>query len=285
MASDGRNGYIDGMNQPAPLPFALPDRQIISVGGPDARDLLQRVITADVVSLEDGQCRPGALLTPQGKILVDFLIFADGETLWLDVPANAAEGLLKRLTLFKLRAKAEIILNTGMRALWSTTPFPGSAEDPRLAGRVHRGIGARGSEDRPLDTLEIQAGAPAFGRDYGEADVFPTDVNLDAYGGVGWKKGCFIGQEVVSRMKRRGTIRKRSLPATFAAEAPPPGTAVMAGPTTVGAISSASGHHAVILARLDRLRAAEHFCEADGQEAAIIVPDEFWADLEAAPKV
>ncbi len=273
------------MNQPAPLPFTLPGHRILSVAGPDARDLLQRVITADVVSLEDGHCRPGALLTPQGKILVDFLIFADGETLWLDVPASAAEGLLKRLTMFKLRARAEIVLNTDLRALWSTSPFPGSAGDPRLAGRVHRGIGEQGGEARTLDTIEIQAGVPAFDRDYGEAEVFPTDVNLDAFGGVGWKKGCFIGQEVVSRMKRRGTIRKRSLPATFAAEAPPPGTGVMAGPTTVGAISSSVGHHAIILARLDRLRAAEHYCEADGQEANIVVPDEFWADLEAAPKV
>ena len=142
-----------------------------------------------------------------------------------------------------------------------------------------------GSEERALDVIEIEAGVPAFGRDYGEAEVFPTDVNLDAFGGVGWKKGCFIGQEVVSRMKRRGTIRKRSLPATFAAEAPPAGTGIMAGPTTIGAISSSLGHHAVILARLDRLKAAEHYCEADGQEASIVVPDEFWADLEAAPKV
>jgi len=273
------------MNQPAPLPFALPGRLFLSVAGPDARDLLQRVITADVISLGNGQCRAGALLTPQGKILVDFLIFADGEILWLDVPASAAEGLLKRLTMFKLRAKAEILLNTGLQALWSTSPFPGSAEDPRLAGRVHRGIGEQGSETRPLDAIEIEAGIPAFGRDYGEADVFPTDVNLDAWGGIGWKKGCFIGQEVVSRMKRRGTIRKRSLPAVFAAAAPAPGTAVMAGTSTVGAITSSLGHHAVILARLDRLMAADRYCEADGQEANIVVPDEFWADLEAAPKV
>ncbi len=273
------------MNQPASLPFALPDRQIMSVSGPDARDLLQRLITADVLTLSAGTCRPGALLTPQGKILVDFMMFADGDTVWLDVPAGAADGLLKRLTMFKLRARAEIVLNTNILALWSTTPFPGSCEDPRLGGRVHRGLGEAASETRALDMIEIEAGIPAFGRDYGEADVFPTDVNLDAFGGVGWKKGCFIGQEVVSRMKRRGTIRKRSLPATFAAEAPLPGPAVMAGPTTVGAISSASGHHAVILARLDRLRAAEHYCEADGQEANIVVPDEFWADLEAAPKV
>jgi len=273
------------MNKPAPLPFTLPDRQIISVAGPDARDLLQRLITADVANLEDGQCRPGALLTPQGKVLVDFLVFTEGETVWLDVPAGAVDGLLKRLTMFKLRARAEIVLNAGLVPLWSTTPFPGSTEDPRLGGRVQRGIGEQGGEARRLDAIEIMAGVPAFGRDYGEADVFPTDVNLDAWGGIGWKKGCFIGQEVVSRMKRRGTIRKRSLPAVFAAAAPPPGTAIMAGTSTVGAITSAHEHHAVILARLDRLKTAERYCEAAGQEANITVPDEFWADLDAAPKV
>lgn len=114
---------------------------------------------------------------------------------------------------------------------------------------------------------------PAFGRDYGEAEVFPTDVNLDVYGGIGWKKGCFIGQEVVSRMKRRGTIRKRSIPAVFAGEAPPRGTAVMAGDVKVGAISSALGHNAIILARLDKLGTATRYAEADGMEAHITVAE------------
>ena len=260
------------MSLPDTLPHTLPGRAIISVAGDEARDFLQRVITADVAWLDSDECRPGALLTPQGKILADFLIFADGPTVWLDVPAVAATGLVKRLTLFKLRAKAEIVLNTDLHAVWATTPFPGSRPDPRLEGRVHRGIAEQGGPEKPLDRLELEGGVPAFGRDYGEAEVFPTDVNLDAYGGVGWKKGCFIGQEVVSRMKRRGTIRKRSIPAVFASEAPPRGTAVMAGDAKVGAISSAAGHHAVILTRIDKLGTATRYAEADGQEAHITVP-------------
>lgn len=241
----------------------------------EARAFLQRVITADVEGLAPGECRPGALLTPQGKILADFMMFAEGETVWLDVPAEAAEALVKRLTLFKLRARVEIVMNTGLVAVWAAAPFPGSAPDPRLDGRIHRGLcdAEAAGADKPLDVHEFEAGVPAFGRDYGEAEVFPTDVNLDVYGGIGWKKGCFIGQEVVSRMKRRGTIRKRSIPAVFAGEAPPRGTAVMAGDVKVGAISSALGHNAIILARLDKLGTATRYAEADGMEAHITVAE------------
>jgi folate-binding protein YgfZ len=263
------------MTLPDTPPRRLPGRTVISVAGDEARSFLQRVITADVTGLEPGECRPGALLTPQGKILADFMIFAEDNTVWLDVPEAPAEGLVKRLTLFKLRAKAEIVLNTDLAAVWATAPFPGSAPDPRLGGRIHRGIARalEAGEDKPLDAYEFEAGVPAFGRDYGEAEVFPTDVNLDVYGGVGWKKGCFIGQEVVSRMKRRGTIRKRSIPAVFAGEAPPRGTAVMAGTAKIGAISSSAGHTAIVLARIDKLAEVDRHAEADGQQVHLTIDE------------
>jgi hypothetical protein len=254
-------------------PARLPGRAVLSVAGDEARAFLQRVITTDLAGLDPGECRPGALLTPQGKILADFLVFAENQTLWLDVPEAAADGLAKRLSLFRLRARAEIVLNTDLVPVWSTAPFPGSAPDPRLGARIQRGIApaSAAGPEKSLDTHEFRAGVPAFGRDYGEAEVFPTDVNLDVYGGVGWRKGCFIGQEVVSRMKRRGTIRKRSIPSTFAGEAPPRGTAVMAGDSKIGAISSALGHNAIVLARLDKLGSANRYAEADGQEAHLTV--------------
>ena len=261
------------METSAPPIHTAPARTILSVSGPEARALLQRIITADVETLEAGQCRPGGLLTPQGKLAVDFLLFADGETVWLDVPAAAASALAKRLSMFKLRARAEIVIHTDLAALWSEHPFEGSAPDPRLGGSAHRGIGEEAGDAVSLDALEILHGIPACGRDYGEAEVFPTDVNLDVYGGIGWKKGCFIGQEVVSRMKRRGTIRKRSLAVSFAGEAPPRGTSVTAGSSTLGEITSAQGHHAIALIRLDRLEAAIESPEAGGQPARIDLPD------------
>ncbi|SDL75366.1 CAF17-like 4Fe-4S cluster assembly/insertion protein YgfZ [Maricaulis salignorans] len=272
------------METTPPRIHTAPARTILSVSGPEARALLQRVITADVETLEAGQCRPGGLLTPQGKLAADFLLFADGETVWLDVPGATAETLAKRLSMFRLRAKAEIVINTDLAALWSEHPFDNSAPDPRLGGGVHRGIGEEAGDSVSLDAVEILHGIPAFGRDYGEAEVFPTDVNLDVYGGIGWKKGCFIGQEVVSRMKRRGTIRKRSLSLSFSGDAPASGTPVMAGTSTIGEITSSHGHHAIALIRLDRLEAASETPRAGGQECVIAVPDALRPDA-AAEKV
>ncbi|WP_339740682.1 hypothetical protein [uncultured Maricaulis sp.] len=269
------------MNTPAPAIHTAPARTILSVSGPEARALLQRVITADIETLEAGQCRPGGLLTPQGKLAADFLMFADGETVWLDVAGAAADALAKRLSMFKLRAKAEIVINTDLAALWSEHPFEGSAPDPRLGEGVHRGIGNRGDDAVSLDTIEILHGIPVFGRDYGESEVFPTDVNLDVYGGIGWKKGCFIGQEVVSRMKRRGTIRKRSLSLSFSGEAPAAGTPVTAGSSTIGEITSSHGHHAIGLIRLDRLEAASETPQANGHDCRIAVPDNLRPDAPA----
>jgi folate-binding protein YgfZ len=265
------------MNQSDPILHTLPDRAVISVSGPDARSLLQRVITADVETLADGEARPGALLAPQGKIIADFLIFADHDALLLDVFAEAAETLAKRLNMFRLRADAKITRRADLTPVWSTDLFGGSAPDPRLASQIQRGFVASEETDAtPSDglmALEIAEGVPVFGRDYGEAEIFPTDVNLDVYGGVGWTKGCFIGQEVVSRMKRRGTIRKRSLATEFEAEAPAVGTSLMAGTSTIGTITSICGHHAVSMVRLDRLAAATDGVTADGYTAIVHLPD------------
>lgn len=270
------------METSTPAIHTAPARTILSVSGPEARALLQRLITADVETLQAGQCRPGALLTPQGKLQVDFLLFAEGETVWLDTPASAADALAKRLSMFKLRAKAEIVINTDLAAVWSETPFEGSSPDPRFGGSVHRGLAASEAAEASLDALEILHGVPAFGRDYGEAEVFPTDINLDVHGGIGWKKGCFIGQEVVSRMKRRGTIRKRSLALSFDGGAPARGTAVMAGTSTIGEITSSLGHHAIAVIRLDRLDAADEAPQAGDQPARISVPDNLRPDAPAA---
>lgn len=251
----------------------LPGRTIITLTGADARPLLQRVITADVENLPSGQCRPGALLTPQGKIISDFMIFPREDGLALDIASGAAEALKKRLTLYKLKADVAIAIDEGLASLWSSTAFEGAAPDPRLDG-VFRAAGPAGdAAEQPLEAIEIAAGIPVFGRDYGEAEVFPTDVNLDLYDGIAWTKGCFIGQEVVSRMKRRGTIRKRSLAVSFDDTAPPAGSELVAGESTVGEISSSSGRHAVSRVRLDRLEKSEAPVMAEGQAAHVELPE------------
>nr|MBR9824786.1 folate-binding protein YgfZ [Alphaproteobacteria bacterium] len=253
--------------------YRLPGRSILTLIGSDARPLLQRVITADVEHLEPGQCRPGALLTPQGKIISDFMLFPREDGLVIDIAEQAAQALKKRLTMYKLKADVEIAIDDSLASLWAETAFDGAAKDPRL-DHVFRSIGAPGdTSERALDAIEIAAGVPSFSRDYGEAEVFPTDVNLDVYGGIGWTKGCFIGQEVVSRMKRRGTIRKRSLAVSFENSAPATGSDLKAGESTIGEISSTSGRHAVSRVRLDRLEKSDSPVMADGRVAHIELPE------------
>ena len=271
-----------------PIRRRLETRALISIIGSEARALLQRVITADVDRLEAGQCCPGALLTPQGKILVDFLIFADGNSVWIDILSEQADALVKRLSLYKLRADAVITRCEDLVPVWADTPFDGSAPDPRFSAGVYRGVAPLSDQVDPdtgqLNMLEISQGVPTLGRDYSESSVFPTDVNLDVYGGIGWQKGCFIGQEVVSRMKRRGTIRKRSVAVHFDGDAPAKNTKVSAGEITLGEITSASGQNTIALIRLDKLEKADAPVEANGQPARISVPDALKPDAPA-PKV
>jgi len=249
--------------------YHLEHRAVISVEGPDAHDLLQRVLTVDMAGLEVGAIRPGALLTPQGKILSDFLVHGIEGGVFLDIHAEAADALVKRLSMYRLRADVQIVRRDDLKVIVGK-----GAADPRHADLPPRMVvpphdAPQTAGDTAQDAAEIAAGVPAFGRDYDEAQVFPTDVNLDLYGGVGWKKGCFIGQEVVSRMKRRGTIRKRSLALSFDGDAPLEGSKVMAGETPLGAITSASGSHAIALIRTDRLDAANGNVSVDGRVASV----------------
>jgi len=259
------------MNTGTVTPARLARRAVISVEGEDSRDLLQRVLTLDFATQDTGAIRPAALLTPQGKILVDFLVHGIEGGVFLDVHAEAADALVKRLSMYRLRAKADIARRDDRVVVVGT-----GAADPRHAGLPPRAVVR--SEDAPADgsdaeqdAAEIALGVAAFGRDYAEADVFPTDVNLDLYGGVGWKKGCFVGQEVVSRMKRRGTIRKRSLGLAFDGESPAAGTPVMAGDTPLGEITSSAGEVAIARLRLDRLEGHEDGITADSMPARITV--------------
>jgi len=264
-----KNGqcHMPCMSQPVPH---LSDRRVITVRGPESRDFLQRVITTDMKRCSPGTIQAGALLTPQGKIICDFLIHGEDEGVVLDVPADAAESLAKRLSLYRLRAKADILLDAEAFVVSGTgAPDPRSATLP-LRAIVSEKPGLDGVQDQT--DLEITHGVPAFGRDYGEAAVFPTDVNLDLYGGIGWKKGCFIGQEVLSRMKRRGTIRKRTVSIASADRDLAINGAIKAGSTPLGTLTSTAGKTALALIRLDRLDAAQEPPMIDGHPVIITLP-------------
>jgi hypothetical protein len=253
-------------------PARLTDRAVIAVTGEEARDFLQRVVTCPIADISDGDLRAGALLTPQGKIVADFLVHGRPDGVLIELPAASAEALAKRLSMYKLRARAEVRVSEDLAVIVGEgTP------DPRSTALLPRSIRPRAETegiaagDAAQVEAEIAAGVPAFGRDYGDADVFPTDVNLDLFGGIGWKKGCFVGQEVVSRMKRRGTIRKRTVRLDFHGSAPAAGTDVALGDTALGTITSSTGSHALAILRLDRLEDAQEV-EAGGLMAKVVLP-------------
>lgn len=252
---------------------ALPARSIIAVTGEEARDFLQRVVTCPVADIGDGDLRAGALLTPQGKIIADFLVHGRPDGVLIELPGASAEALAKRLSMYKLRAKAEVRVSDDLAVIVGEgTPDPRSPALPPRSIRPRAETDGIGAGDAAQAEAEIAAGVPAFGRDYGDANVFPTDVNLDLFGGIGWKKGCFVGQEVVSRMKRRGTIRKRTVRLDFDAIAPAAGTEATLGDTALGTITSSAHSHALAILRLDRLEDAREV-EAGDLTAKVVLPE------------
>jgi hypothetical protein len=252
----------------------LEDRGVVSVSGQDATSFLQGLLTNDVDRLEPGQARYAALLTPQGKILFDMIVvrMAGGEepAYLIDCTAAQAADLARRLGFYKLRAKvalADMSADRAVAAFWSH-------ERPNVDGLVYADprdsrLGWRAILPRPIavavglehgneyEGLRIAVGAPKGGVDFTYADAFPHDVNFDLLHGVDFDKGCYVGQEVVSRMKHRGTARKRVTRVKLDGPAPAPGTPVVDRELAVGALGSSSGREALALLRLDRAEEAK----------------------------
>jgi folate-binding protein YgfZ len=236
----------------------LSGRAFLRLSGKDAETFLQALITTNLPDLPEGEIRPGALLTPQGKILFDFLIRRDGaDALLIETTEDQRDTLLKRLTMYKLRAAVDLAVvgDGSVTIAWDGV----EADAPRdmrfaVAGRdVSRRQGTGGSDDPALyDTLRINAGIVESGRDYALSDAFPHDIILDLTGGLSFRKGCYVGQEVVSRMQHRGTARKRPVIVRSEAALPATGTDLLAGGKPVGTLGSVSGTLGLAIVRIDR---------------------------------
>ncbi|MBN15548.1 MAG: folate-binding protein YgfZ [Pelagibacterium sp.] len=234
------------------------DRVTFKISGPDATHLLHDVLTPPV--LEDGEARWFALLAPQGKLLAEGLIgWADGAH-WLDVPAAVTENFFKRMKMYRLRAKMDIEM------LAETHAVGWSAEAPET-GIVHRdgrgeGLGYRviaalaDAEDWAEGTgqakARIAAGIAEMGPDFATEEVFPHDIGMDHLGGVDFKKGRYVGQEVVSRMQHRGTARRRPV-IVSGIVAGARGDAVVIGGKSVGTLGGVVGGTSVAIARIDKI--------------------------------
>jgi tRNA-modifying protein YgfZ len=252
----------------------LEDRAILRVSGADAPSFLQGLLTNDVERLKPGEACYAALLTPQGKILFDMMVArspdVDVTTFWLDCAAPQAADLAKRLGFYKLRAKVAVADESAERAVaafWGGEPgaiegglLYADPRDSRLGWRaiLPRPIAAAiGTEHvNEYEVLRISVVAPKGGVDFAHGDAFPHDANLDLLHGVDFDKGCYVGQEVVSRMKHRGTARRRIVRVKLAGPPPAPGTPVMDRELAVGVLGSSSGREALALLRLDRVEDA-----------------------------
>ncbi|HEY1862815.1 MAG TPA: folate-binding protein [Roseiarcus sp.] len=251
----------------------LEDRSVLSVSGAEATSFLQGLLTNDVERLEPGEARYAALLTPQGKILFDMIVVrtieGDESSYLIDCATPQAADLARRLGFYKLRAKVAIVdvsADRAVAAFWSDERpsvdglLYADPRDSRLGWRaiLPRPIGAALGLDHAneYEGLRIAVGAPKGGVDFAYADAFPHDANFDLLHGVDFDKGCYVGQEVVSRMKHRGTARKRVARVKLDGPAPAPGTPVMDRELAVGALGSSSGREALALLRLDRAEEA-----------------------------
>jgi len=245
------------------LKFAhLSDRSLIEVSGDDAEHFLENLVTCKVEGLGNSDAAFGGLLTPQGKILFDFFILRQDSTYFLDVARDLSLDLLKRLTFYKLRAKVTLEEKKDMNvtAFWGETQVPGSMQfpDPRHAKMGLRDYSNREPEGQPgnYDDHRIAVGVPQGGQDFQYGEAYPHEVLMDQFGGVDFKKGCYVGQEVVSRMQHRGTAKKRIIPVTGNSALPQPGTAVSADGKPAGTLGSVSGNKGLALLRLDRIASA-----------------------------
>jgi folate-binding protein YgfZ len=253
----------------------LPDRGVVKVTGSDARDFLNGLVTTDVTLLSPGLGRFGALLTPQGKITTDFLITeapaGHGGGFLIDCPLVLAQALAEKLGFYRLRAKVSVenlSESLGVLAVWDGDPAlkPDLAfADPRnavlgwrilvpeeLAPKAAGLIGAEMVDSTAYDAHRIALGVPRGGLDFIYGDAFPHETNMDRLHGVDFDKGCYVGQEVVSRMQHRGTARTRTVRIILDGGAPEPGTTLLAGGKPIGTVGTTAGHRGLALIRIDR---------------------------------
>ncbi|OWV95302.1 folate-binding protein YgfZ [Rhizobium sp. R693] len=233
----------------------LKNRSLIRVSGSEAQSFLQNLITTDLAALAADEARPGALLTPQGKILFDFMIWRDADGFVIETDDDQRDALLKRLTMYKLRAAVDLSpAGEGVTVSWeSTNTGPADSRFAKAGVTLVRQAGQHGTDDPDTyDALRITNGVAVSGRDYALQDAFPHDVLMDFNGGLSFKKGCYVGQEVVSRMQHRGTARRRVVTVTTPTALPPSGTEITAAGKPVGALGSVAGRRGLAIVRIDR---------------------------------
>lgn len=254
----------------------LRDRGVVKVAGDDARHFLNGLATNDIGQVAPGSPRYAALLTPQGKIIADFIVAeapaADGGGFFLDCPRELVPTLVQKLNFYKLRAKViceDLSEVLGVTAVWDvtgTTRHGLCYADPRLsalgmrvmlplhlAAEAAADLGATLAEPAAYEAHRIALGVPRGGEDFSYGDTFPHEADMDQLAGVDFDKGCYVGQEVVSRVEHRNRARSRIVPVAYDESPPSTGLPVMAGGKEVGTLGSTAKDRGLALVRLDRV--------------------------------
>ena len=260
-----------------PLRYArLDSRALIRVTGPDWRSFLQGLLTQDVDTLAEGELRFAALLTPQGRLMFDLFVLGEADGAVLDVAADRREAIILRLSMYRLRARVEIAADErAVSVLWNGA-VPGFVMDPRLPALGQRGYGALPpadaieTDEAAYDAHRLALGVPGPA-DWGVEKTYPIEANFDLLNGIDFRKGCFVGQETTSRMKRRGQIKTRMLPITFDGPPPAPGAEVLAGELRAGEVLSGVEGRAMASMRLDRIDGAA--LTVDGRPVTVERPE------------
>jgi folate-binding protein YgfZ len=282
----------------------LPDRGVVKVVGDTARQFLNGLVTGDMTKVAPDSPRFAALLTPQGKIIADFIIAEapaeDGGGFFLDCPRALASTLVEKLNFYKLRAKViceDLSDVLGVMAIWEGTAdsdFGLSYPDPRLPALGSRimlppqlataaaaDIGAELTGPDDYETHRIAHGVPRGGLDFAYGNTFPHEADMDQLNGVDFDKGCYVGQEVVSRVEHRASARSRVVPISYEEFAPTSGLPIMAGEKQVGTLGSTAKGRGLALMRLDRIEdalASKTALEAGGVAVRAVKPS--WATFD-----
>lgn len=256
--------------------IGLASRAVIEAAGPDWRGFLQGLLTNDVEALSPGQARFAGLLTPQGRLLYDLFVVAGEDGALLDVEAQHREAIIQRLAMYRLRAKVDV-RPSPLKVFSLPAASVDGIEDPRLPALGRRLYAAAMDQAEPEDAYDahrLALGVPGP-RDWSHEKTYPIEADFDLLNGIDFHKGCFVGQETTSRMKRRGAVKNRMLPIDFEGAPPPFGSEVLAGSLRAGEVLSGREGRAMALLRLDRIQDAP--LTVDGRPVRVAYPAWFQA--------
>jgi hypothetical protein len=284
---------------------ALPERGVIALYGADRVAFLQGLISRDLEQITVDRAGYGALLTPQGKFLFDFMILRTGDALLLDAERARLPDLLRRLTMYRLRAKVELqdasgryavaaVLGEDVARRFELEDRPGACRplaegiafiDPRLVrlgvrvllppttlGPTLEAQGFAPLEPEAYERVRITAGVPDGSRDLLTEKSTLLESGFEELHGVDFAKGCFVGQELTARMKYRGLVRKRLLPVVLKGPRPEPGTIIRLGEREAGEMRSSIDGRGLALLRLDRIAEADQAGAPLSAGATEVVP-------------